>query len=90
MKTDTIDKQIEQKRNWVTHPTRRYLVISLTVWFVGIVFLVITMTDFFTQSFFNKKHFVFYAMIIMSTWTTIKVTLNYIKTKEHDDKKNKK
>ncbi|WP_228451020.1 hypothetical protein, partial [Marnyiella aurantia] len=82
MKTDTIDKQNEQKRNWVTHPTKRNLLIIVTMWFVGNSLLILSTTDLFTESFFNKKYIIIYAMMIMSTWTTFKVIRNYSKTRE--------
>jgi len=87
MKTETVDKQMEQKRNWVTHPTKRNLLIILTVWTIGISLLIISTTNLFTESFFNKKYILIYAMMIMSTWTTSKVTLNYFKTRRTDDTK---
>ena len=86
MKTDTIDNQNQQKRNWVTHPTKRNLLIIVTAWFVGNSLLILSTTDLFTESFFNKKYVMIYAMMIMSTWTTFKVTLNYFKTRGTVDK----
>jgi hypothetical protein len=82
MKTDTFDKQTEAKRNWVTHPTGRNLLIIVTIWFVGNGLLILSTTDLFTESFFNKKYIMIYAMMIMSTWTTFKVIRNYSKTRE--------
>jgi hypothetical protein len=82
MKTDTVDKQNDQKRNWVTHPTKRNLLIIVTIWFVGNGLLILSTTDLFTESFFNKKYVMTYAMMIMSTWTNFKVIRNYSKTRE--------
>jgi hypothetical protein len=81
MKTDTIDKQNEQQRNWVTHPTKRNLLIIVTIWCVGNGLLILSTTDLFTESFINKKYVMIYAMMIMSTWTTFKVLRNYSKTR---------
>jgi hypothetical protein len=81
MKTDTIDKQNEQQRNWVTHPTKRNLLIIVTIWCVGNGLLILSTTDLFTERFINKKYVMIYAMMIMSTWTTFKVLRNYSKTR---------
>ena len=87
MKTETIDKQTEQKRNWVTHPTKRNLMIIVTVWFIANGLLILSTTDFFTESFLNKKYILIYAIMIMSTLTTFKVILNYSRTRRTNDKK---
>ena len=87
MKTETIDKQTVQKRNWITHPTKRNLLIIVTVWVVGNGLLIISTTDLFTESFLDKKYILIYAMMIMSSWTTFKVISNYFKTRVTDDKK---
>jgi hypothetical protein len=87
MKAETIDKQTEQRRNWVTHPTRRNILIIGTAWFVGNGLLVLSTTDLFTESFISKRYIMIYVMMIMSTWTTFQVTLNYFKTRRKDDKK---
>ena len=87
MKTDTFDKQNEQKRNWVTHPTKRNLFIIVTIWFLGNGLLILSTTDLFTESFLNKKYVLIYAMMIMSTWTTIKMIRNYSKTRGTTEQK---
>lgn len=81
MKTKTFEEQAEQKRNWVTHPTTRNFAIIVSVWIIGLVLLVAAMTDLFRNSLFYKKHIVVYGMMVLSTWTVVKVSLNYIKTK---------
>lgn len=82
-----IDKQNEQKRNWVTHPTSRNIVIIVTIWFVGNGLLVLSTTDLFTESFFNKKYLLTYAMMIIATLTTFKVILNYFRNRGTSEQK---
>jgi hypothetical protein len=81
MKTKMFEEQAEQKRNWVTHPTTRNFAIIVSIWIVGIVLLVASMTDLFRNSFFDKKHILVYGMMVLSTWTVIKASVNYFKTK---------
>lgn len=87
MKTDDIDKQNEQKKNWLTHPTKQNLLIIMAVWFVGNTLLILSATNFFTNSFFDTEYVMSYFMIILTTWTTFKIILNYFKTKGTDTKK---
>ncbi len=88
MKTEIIDKQTEQKRNWVTHPTKRNILIIATVWVIGNGLLILSTTDLFTESFLSKKYILIYGLMIMSTWTTFKVTLNYFKRNGTVDQSN--
>ena len=88
MKTENVDKQTEQKRNWVTHPTKRNLLIIFTVYVVGNGLLIISTTDLFTESFLNKKYLMIYAMMIMSSWTVLKVLLNYFRVSDKNSNDN--
>ncbi len=88
MKTDTIDKQTEGKKNWVTHPTRGNLLTIVTIWLVGNGLLILSTTDLLTESFFNTKYVMIYAMMIMSTWTTFKMFRNYYKTRATTEQNN--
>lgn len=89
MKTETIDKhKLNKKRNWVTHPTKRNLLIIVTVWIIGNGLLILSTTNFFMESFLNKKYILIYAIMIMSTLTTFKVILNYSRKRITNDKKN--
>lgn len=78
MKADATDKQNE---HWVTHPTKKNLLIIVTVWFVGISLQILAVTDLFTESFFNKRYIFTYALMVMSTWITFKVVSNYLRAK---------
>jgi hypothetical protein len=86
MKADRTKKDNEPKKNWVTHPTRKILSIFVTIWFLGNGLLILVITDLFTEPFFNTRYMVIYGMMIMSTWTTFMVFLNYSKTKGTSEK----
>lgn len=87
MKTDMADKQQKQKQHWVTHPTRRNLLMVVIVWIVANGLLVIAITDLFRESVINKKYTLIYAMMLFSTWITVNVISNYFKTNVTDSKK---
>ena len=81
MKIEAIGKKSEQKGRWITHPTKRNLLIFLSIWFVGTGLLVLSATDLFRESFLNRKYIMIYVLITMSTLTTVKLLLNYFKSK---------
>ena len=80
-----IDTQTEQKRNWVTHPTKRNLLIMVTIWLVGNGLLILSLTDLFTESFLNRRNIVIYIMMIISTRSTFSLVLNYFRTRATND-----
>lgn len=82
MDTETIDKQEALKKDWRTHPTSRTILILVTVWLVSNSLIILSATDLFTESFFNKRYVMMYLLMIFSTWTTLKVVLNYFKTRD--------
>jgi hypothetical protein len=79
MKTELINTDKEKKENWFTYPTKRNLLIIVTVWFISTVLLVLSITNFFTESFFSKEFFMIYVMMLTSTWVTGEVVRNYFK-----------
>jgi hypothetical protein len=84
--TETIDKQTELKRNWVTHPTKRNLLIIVIAWLVGNGLLILASTDLFTESLRNQKYILIYAMMVVSTAITLKVVSNFFRTRGTNEK----
>lgn len=79
MKPELVDKQKVLKENWFTCPTTRNLFIIMTVWVTGTGLLVLSITNFFEESFFNKSFLMIYIMMFTSTWTVFEVARNYFK-----------
>lgn len=82
MKTNPVDNQSAQNRNWVTHPTKKTLLLTVTACLLGNVLLTLSITNFFTESFINKSYIMVYVLMIMPTLTTLKVIVNFVKTRE--------
>jgi hypothetical protein len=70
------------KKDWFENPTKLNLIVLISIWVVGIVFMVPAMTDFFKGSFFNRKYLMMYFLIIASTFTILK-HLNSFLAKEN-------
>ncbi len=46
---------------------------------IGNAFLILSMTNFFSESFLNRKYLLLYFLIAGSIFTAFKVSLNYLK-----------
>ncbi len=68
------------KNNFIQHPTRKNLFVFTSLWLLGTSLLVLSMTDLFTESFFQKGHSGIYLILISSTTFLSKLYVNYWKT----------
>ena len=72
------------KRNFIKNPSIKDLILFTLLWFVGILLLTLSTTDFFTENFFQKKYVMTYFLMIGSTITTGKLYFNYWKNKNQN------
>lgn len=79
MSTEILPKSSDQKRNFVTHPTKTNVLVFIGLWTIGNGLLTLVVTDLFTEGFFHKKYFITYLMMLLSTLSTYKVISNYFK-----------
>jgi hypothetical protein len=68
--------------NWTKNPTKKQIIIVTIIWFVGVLLSVMSMTDFFHTSIFNKKYILIYFLILWVSYTVFKIYLNYFKNKK--------
>lgn len=68
------------KNNFIQHPTRKNLFVFTSLWLLGTSLLVLSMTDLFTESFFQKGYSGIYLILISSTTFLSKLYINYWKT----------
>lgn len=68
-----------KKDTWINHPTKKQLLLVIITWFIGSSLLVLSVTDLFTESFFQKEYIMMYFILIGSSYTTFKVFVNYRK-----------
>lgn len=59
--------------NLFDSPSKAVVTIFIIVWLIGCTLLVLSMTDLFQESPFNRKHFISYLLIVGSTATVIGV-----------------
>ena len=70
-------KMKDSKRNFIKNPSKKNLVTFTILWLLGIVLLTLSITNLFTESFFQGKYVMIYLLMIGSTIATIKLYRNY-------------
>lgn len=70
------------KRNWVKNPTKREVILVSIAWFAAAFLIILSVTNFFTESIFNKKYAMLYFLLIASIITVIKVFSNYFRNQK--------
>lgn len=69
------------KESFLTNPSKKQLALVTILWFIGITLLTLSDTDFFTESFFQKKDLMDSILIIGATIVPVKLYINYWKNK---------
>ena len=70
-----------QSNNWVNHPSKKQLILIILVAFVGIFLMLLSMTNFLTETPFQGKYVLMYLVIFGACLTVFKVCRNYFKNK---------
>ncbi|WP_347174279.1 hypothetical protein [Polaribacter uvawellassae] len=71
----------DRKESFLTNPTKKHLIIFGLLWLVSIALLTLSITDLFTESFFQKNYVMIYFLMIGSTLGVGKLYFNYWKNK---------
>jgi hypothetical protein len=70
------------KAKWYTYPTKKHVTLFTTLWFAGIVLLIVGTTSAFTESFFNRSNIFISIVMIGATITTGRLIRNYFRNKQ--------
>lgn len=81
LKTKYIRMKIDEK-NGITNPSKKQVVGFTVVWLIGLILLVLSMTDLFREALFQKKYTILYLLIFGSTVALFKVHTKYWKSRE--------
>ncbi len=68
-----------ENKNWIDKPTRKQTFIFGSIGIVGTILLIISMTNFLTETPFQGIYFVFFVMLIINVITTTKIIRNYLR-----------
>lgn len=63
--------------NWVKHPTKKQLILTIVIWMVGLSLSITNATDFYTKSLFVFHNVFLLFLWIFATSILIKVIRNY-------------
>ena len=63
----------------VKNPSKNNLIVFSLIWLISNALLIISITDLFSESFFQKKHVMIYVLMISSTYAVLKLFINYSK-----------
>lgn len=63
----------------VKSPSKNNLIVFSLIWFISNTFLIISITDLFSESFFQKKYIIIYVLMLGSTFSVSMLFLNYFK-----------
>lgn len=66
-----------KKRNFVESPSKKHIILFTSLWLLGIVLLVLSTTDLFTETFFQNKYAMIHLLMLGSTFAMGKFHLNY-------------
>lgn len=67
------------KETWVKSPSKKQMITIIVFWLVGVAACVLSITNFFTETFLKGSYFMIYFLMLMSTVTVVKVIRNYNK-----------
>jgi len=76
-------KKLTMEKNWFENPTKKQTIIFSAIMFVGIVFSILSITNFLSESPFNKKYLPSFFLIISTTIAATQIISNYLKRKNN-------
>lgn len=68
-------------KNWIEHPTKKQAMTYGIIGILGMIMLLLSMTNFLTESPFQKKYITLFMLFISVTFTTTRIIRNYLKHK---------
>ena len=64
--------------DWVHNPNKKQLGLYSAFWFIGVLLIVLSATNFFTESVLIRKNLIFLFIVIFPTLILIRMLRNYI------------
>jgi len=68
-------------KNWVENPTKKQAMTYGIIGILGMIMLLLSMTNFLTESPFQRKYITLFMLFISSALTTTSIIRNYLKNK---------
>jgi hypothetical protein len=74
--------EINKKVNWVQNPTKLIVTLYIIFTSIGSLFILLSITDFFTENPFQKRNITMFMLLISSIWGCINIVGNYNRNKK--------
>ncbi len=68
---------MQQTTNWTNNPTKKQLLLTVLLGLTSFILLLLSMTNFFTETPFQGKYLILYFLLIFSGLTVYKVCRTY-------------
>ena len=68
---------MQQTNNWINNPTKKQMTLVVLLGLTGFILLLLSMTNFFTETPFRGKYLMLYFLLIGASLTVYKVCRNY-------------
>jgi hypothetical protein len=68
-------------KNWVENPTKKQAMTYGIIGILGMIMLLLSMTNFLTESPLQRKYLTLFILFISSAFTTTSIIRNYLKNK---------
>ena len=69
------------KKNILQNPTKTNLIVFTLLWMVSVVLIILSATDLFTQTVFQKRYIPIFIIVLASSRVIAKLYFNYFKNK---------
>jgi|GEM_PF-2077988 len=69
--------------NWIRRPTKTQLILSIVTWFAGVACLLLSLSNFCTETVIRGKFLMAGFMVLSATVWVIVICRNYVKNRTH-------
>ncbi|MDQ2721541.1 MAG: hypothetical protein M3Z26_17525 [Bacteroidota bacterium] len=70
---------VNDKSNWVKNPNKKQVVVLSLIWLACLIPMLLAMTNFFTESPFQRKNLSLVFLIFLATFQVFNVYRNYLR-----------
>ncbi|MBV7441685.1 hypothetical protein KRX57_09650 [Weeksellaceae bacterium TAE3-ERU29] len=71
----------KEKTNWVKNLSKKQVILFGVAWFIGALLLILSSTNLFTESLFQRRYMATNVLMLLSTITFAVVLISYLKKK---------
>lgn len=71
--------ELNKKSSWVQNPTKKNVTLYIIFSFIGSLLIILSMTDFFTETPFQKRNTPMIMLLISCIWGCTNIIRNYTK-----------